>query len=322
MSANNSTFTNDEWKGSTTLLVTMTALTLLTNGYVLILFAMHRSLQTSFIVYVSSLLWSNIFETLFDLMDIMQYARYHWYFTSTLCNFRIYAQWITGAAVVHSHFIITVNRLWAATFPLHYRNYHSRKIAILLCWLVVIYYHLLICPMLIIDYVYYRPNMDNVTDCDVIFSAQPQYAGFIEIWIYIMPIVIMLLSYPYLLWRRNQVKIFRVPPGHAGALEKREAVSGGQHGFRVLTVLTGSIVVCWTTVKTHWILLGFCGTNLPTLHLVGSALYSVQRIIDPILCVLALEKFRIFCIIAHMQTVIECEVVSSAQPVLRRFLKI
>ncbi|XP_055356061.1 galanin receptor type 2-like [Paramacrobiotus metropolitanus] len=300
--ANNSSEIKYEWNGSTTSLVIFTVLTLLMNGYILLLFAIKRTLHTPFAVYLISLLCANIFQTFADLLNLLTYTRQRWYFTSFLCSVAIYSEWVGGAAVLHSHLTITLNRIWASTFPIHYRNYHSIRTAVLFCLLMLGYCHLLTGPLLLIDYLYYRPGMANATECTIAMDAQPQYAGFVDVWVYVVPMLVMLLSYPYLLWKRKQLgKVTESPAVTNGGVPNGKATADSSHGFRVLTALTGSIVICWAPEKIYWMLLAFWGVDVTVLKEAANLMYSVQTVLDPLLFAVALKDLKVV-IIAQWRT--------------------
>lgn len=65
----------------------------------------------------------------FDLITSLSYT----FWTNSL-NFSLSGYGTSLAAVVmNSHALIAINRIWAMTFPLSYRTYYTRKVAVLLC---------------------------------------------------------------------------------------------------------------------------------------------------------------------------------------------
>ncbi|XP_055356060.1 neuropeptides B/W receptor type 1-like [Paramacrobiotus metropolitanus] len=300
--SNSSNVTELQWNGTATSQAVFSAVTLIINAYVLYLLIRHDNLRTPFNLYLINLLSANIFLTLPDPFRVMNAVELRWSFTSLACNVVIYSDWVGSAGVLHAHLLITLNRVWASTFPISYRNYHTFKMAGLLCILMWGYSHLLPGPLLVIDYFYNRPNMENTTECSVVSDQQPGYAKFLEIWVYDAPVFLIFLSYPFLYWKRRQRAKVCVGQGqgsttlHAASNTEegggKRKVKDGRHGFWVLTALTLSIFLCWTPTKINGILTAFFDKDLPELKEIGDVLYSLQGILDPLLFAITMRDLR------------------------------
>ncbi|XP_055356062.1 somatostatin receptor type 2-like [Paramacrobiotus metropolitanus] len=265
------------------------------NGCLLFFFLKSRSLRTPFTVYLINLLLSNILVTLADPFFMMESWQVRWFFTSILFNMKIYFDHVGSALDLHAHLLITLNRMWALTFPLNYRNYHSTQIAVVICLTMGTYCHVLLSPLLLQDLLYYRPNMQTATECEVVSSAQPVLRRFLKIWINNVPVLIILAAYPYLLCRTMDVgKTFHCQAAIIGKSSLQRPAKENRHAFLILTATTFITLICWTPTKIIGILKVFGDTAIPdVLQIVfGDVIYSLQQVLDPILLTLSFKSLR------------------------------
>ncbi|XP_055356063.1 alpha-2C adrenergic receptor-like [Paramacrobiotus metropolitanus] len=298
MPSNLSNITVEGFPGPAISLGVFLILKLMFNGCLLFVFLNNRRLRTPFTVYLINLLLSNIFITLADPFFMLESWQVRWYFTSILCIIKMYLDHIGSAVTLHAHLLITLNRMWALTFPLHYRSHHSTKTAVLICATMWTYCHVLLSPLLLQDFLYYRPDMQTATECEVVSSAQPILRRFLKIWINTAPMLVNVSAYPYLLWKTKDRTVPSPLPrgrGHFAEIWKEKAASGeNRHAFWILTGLTGSIVICWSPAKFLNILRIFRDVTVPeSVRIVlDDVLYSLQLIVDPILFTLSLQRLR------------------------------
>lgn len=95
--------------------------------------------------------------------------------------------------------------------------------------------------------------------------------------------------------------------------ERQETRQPTSKPFIILSMLTASIIVCWTPVMTYWTIMVFVNIDLPDFFNFASNLYSLQALLDPILFALSLRQLtaklqswmrnmRFRCILAVRQT--------------------
>lgn len=131
--------------------------TIVLDGVVLALLLRAESRRRPFTIYLICLLGTNmVYAVIQNPLDILHDIRPGWWLGKSACTTYLYSNYVFASCVVHSHVLITINRIWAVTFPIHYRNYHSRRVAIALCCLMYTYVHLCMVPGWLMDAVTYR----------------------------------------------------------------------------------------------------------------------------------------------------------------------
>ncbi|XP_055356350.1 5-hydroxytryptamine receptor 1B-like [Paramacrobiotus metropolitanus] len=123
-----------------------------------------------------------------------------------VCAFYVYSQMVVSMIPVLVHVLIAVNRLWAVTHPVSYRQRHNKNVAVLLCIAVMAYVHILIFPVMLVEF-YHAPAKDYTT-------CQPG-AGAIVAWRLVdfilhrmIPLLTILVIYVYVMlkrWRKGRV---------------------------------------------------------------------------------------------------------------------
>lgn len=120
---------------------------LVTNGAVLIMFLKVKQIRTSFSVYLINLMLCNIiYAVLQNPLELLDKSYSKWWMGKSACSLYIYATIVSDACIKHCHVLITINRLWAMTFPIFYRQHHSTKRAIIFCLLTVVYVYIFLLP--------------------------------------------------------------------------------------------------------------------------------------------------------------------------------
>ncbi|XP_055353232.1 somatostatin receptor type 1-like [Paramacrobiotus metropolitanus] len=288
------------------------ALTLLTNGLVLMTFLTHRELRSPFALYVMNLLSSNLYLAIADPMRIIDSISTDWYPKTTACYFQIINDWIGSAILGHAHLLITLNRVWAIVFPISYKQQHTKTMAKCICIGCAVYCHLVILPIIIIDFAYYRGPTLNVTSCDIDTGSQKMYSDFLLRGFFQVPFFIILGAYPLLFWKRHstqkvsarlfnpniilggaseKVTLPHVP--QAGSTRHREGV---KRPFYVLTAMTLSVLICWGPTKVTNIIQTVLGSDsnvYEELRKTGQIMYEIQCFIDPIVFTLVLSDLRV-----------------------------
>lgn len=117
----------------------------------------NMTLNRPFSVYQIFLLSLNlVYAIVQNPLDILNSIFPVWWLGSPACSTYLYATYVIAACVIHSHVLITLNRLWAVAFPIHYRHHHSRIVAVGLCMGTLIYVHICMAPGWLMDMVIHR----------------------------------------------------------------------------------------------------------------------------------------------------------------------
>ena len=128
------------------------------------------------------------------------------------------------------HFTITANRIWAICFPVHYRNHHSRKVALAINLCLVSCALTAVSPYVFLDMAYYRlPEFDN--GCTVNPTAQWSYMIILQLIYYDVPILFPLAMYPLLCYKH-----FRRRQTGVGASHSQKGIVVNQYiDYRVVS---------------------------------------------------------------------------------------
>ncbi|XP_055349548.1 melanopsin-A-like [Paramacrobiotus metropolitanus] len=306
--ANSSRDPYGTWNGAATIQTLFTIATLATNGVVLSLFICRPRLCTPFAMYLINLLTANILMTLANPLRTIELMRTDWFAWSRWCLVLIYSDWVSSAVVLHSHFLITTNRIWAIVLPISYRNVHNRKVAVGICAVMWLYCHVWLLPLFIRDFLYYG-NFDSDRWCIINVNEQLVYSQVIQVVVFLLPYVAILIAYPFLYYRRrmqmrsvmhNQKSIpsseehsNKTPAStEQGQLTTKKPGRENSTGFTVLTVQTISVFICWTVTKVYGTVGTFMDIEIGWLGQLGTTMYLVQMVLDPILFTLALPDLR------------------------------
>lgn len=138
--------------------VIITFLALILNGFVLAMFFKYTHLRTSFAVYIILILSSNLFQiTFINTVDIYSVYYGSGHVNAAFCDAILYRSMVIVGCVVYTHVLITINRIWAISYPISYRNYHNKKTAKILCVSAWTWVHIINLPGLGIAVYYRRP---------------------------------------------------------------------------------------------------------------------------------------------------------------------
>ncbi|XP_055353237.1 5-hydroxytryptamine receptor 1B-like [Paramacrobiotus metropolitanus] len=296
---------------------TLMLFSLLTNGFVLIMYAMHHELRSPFSFYVMNLFINNLYLAIADPLRIIDTLSTKWFPKTAACRFFIINDYIGCAMVNHAHLLITLNRAWAIMFPISYKQLHTRTMAKCICIGSAVYCHIILLPFIIIDFMYYRGPDLNADSCDVKTGAQKAYTQFLLKVFFQVPMFVILGTYPLLYWKRLTArKVAGRNHGNESTMQGtfsviaekvttdlRQAVTvrhkdGSRKPFYVLTAMTLGVLVCWTPVKVYNFVQAVAGddyVNTPSfkeLRTIGNVVYELECIIDPILFTLVLSDLR------------------------------
>ena len=290
------------------------------NFSLLVVFIKHRSLRTSFGVYLINLL-------LFEAVLIWVHSPIHlisnyigdWPFDYNLCWFVNFVG--DESLIIFAHFLITLNRVWAVTFPFSYRTRHTTKFAIILCGSVATVWHLVYIPVTIGTVVLEPDSATNGYSCKV-DTAVPLYL-FSVLGLFIIPAILVILSYPYVCYKsffsdRRQRIAPQVKPsiaqghhemthhsatvgtGNVQGIPKtklcgcRRKLRGSATGFLTLTLMTLSVVVCLMPKESldTYLITVRSAVEPPGLMAVFDALQHLTTVFDPVLIAVGNTEIR------------------------------
>lgn len=291
------------------LIIVVFVLTVCLNGLVLLMFTKHSDLRTPFGVYLISLLSCNIcYAVSSQPLSVVNFLYTRWPLSSRACTFLLYANSLILAIAKNLHVLITVNRIWAMRYPHSYRHNHTNKVASLLCVLVVVYVHLLVLPGVIRDDLYYRVPLSK-GKCLYNFPAQYGYAAVVLIITFIMPNVLIVVTYPLialLRWRQRK-KSIRISHASQGTKSKTKTemsqsvatngttknATSSKRAFVILTLTTLSVATFWLPADLFYAISVF--KDLSAYVITRTALQNlipIQYIMDPVIFVVSLPSLR------------------------------
>ncbi|OWA50759.1 hypothetical protein BV898_15265 [Hypsibius exemplaris] len=309
--SDNLTSSTAVWGSSASFSLTILLITVLANLFVLSAFVCHKSLQTPFHVYLINLLVTYLaYAVLFMPLEVITNLYTTWWLGSAVCTYSIYGIWVFQAGMINSHLLITINRIWAVTFPHSYRLRHTGRVALLSVAGMWICLHCALLPGIILDAMYYRLPEDR-TGCMI--NTNDTLGGWsmaVQIVIYDVPDAIILLAYPIICYqtfvaRRARLKHMRVShlssvgtvqrPHSVGPSEQpapRLAPKGAGHAFTLLTVMTFCILLCYFPNQVYYTAIIFYQDNWPGFFRISCILFDLAGVIDPLFAVLTFRSLR------------------------------
>ena len=128
--------------------------------------------------------------------------------------------------MLNAHALITVNRLWAVLYPVHYRENHTRRVAIILCTVMWVYVTAFKLAVLIPDALYYR-RPEATFQCALNRLQQMPLITAHQIIVYDVPTLLMILAYPIVCQRQW----FRWIRARREVYPRLELISGAGNGL-------------------------------------------------------------------------------------------
>ncbi|GAV05034.1 hypothetical protein RvY_15222 [Ramazzottius varieornatus] len=184
---------------------------------VLLLLYIDRGNKTSFKVYIANLCVVNIYYTALGFVTI---TNKRLVFPAeppqAYCVILRFLNYITAGLVHLAHFLIAVNRVWAVTWPVSYRQYNRNNAIrnpVIICTGMWLYVHAFVVPAVILDSLVPKP-FPELHQCILWLSWNAHWNIAAGVLVYHTPIAIMLAFYPFILYKtikrsnrsgRNQV---------------------------------------------------------------------------------------------------------------------
>lgn len=311
----------EAWTFSTVFTLTTALLIIPTNLMILVCFLKDTRLrQQPFSIYLMCLLLSNLLSALFrNTLEIVNHMHPVWVTGKPACVLYQYSLSFITSYQLFTHVLISLNRVWAVTFPYSYRRHHSRKTALFLCACMCVYVHLILLPNFVINMAAMKSPME-IYGCQE--QSHPHKVH--QIMIFVLAQTIVIASYPYIAYKRYQyistrgkilpgqshsnkqsasikpVQTNGVAPSTGAAFSamdgtarprKAEADNGGR-AFLVLTLLTCSTTICWTPGVVLFTVNSYKFVYERTLFGVILTIFAIQPVLDPLLFAVALQDLR------------------------------
>ncbi|XP_055350163.1 alpha-2B adrenergic receptor-like [Paramacrobiotus metropolitanus] len=293
--------------------------TVLLNGLVLIVLLRRENAAVPFTVYLINLMLANIlFVILGNPLDIVNSVYSTWYLGWAVCTLYLYAYYVVACAVVSAQALITINRLWATSFPVHYRIHHSRRGAVLICLSMWLYVHICLGAGVLLDAVSYRLPVET-NGCAINIQAPPLRSwGLITQWTnFNIPILLGAVAYFYIYtkvkkrWaiRRLTMKLVAPAPGKVtpvltlsnppsdSAVRESLASRKRSQSFFILTLVTWTNFVTLVPSQAYFTAVYYADPMTPamdTLLRVSSIMLSLQAALNPVLFAISMDNVKRF----------------------------
>lgn len=275
-----------------------------------------------FNTYLMSLMSFNLLYALLqNPFEIINYVYSSWWLGPRWCLLYIYAQYIFVAGGMHSHVLISISRLWAMTFPWSYRRFHSRRLAVCLCLGMFVYVNALVLPSIVEQLQVFEKPLETA---GCLSQFVDPFA--VQLLAYIGTETVVLLSYPFILYKRKQRQKVKMGPTESksqpsktgkheidGANDEGNGNNGGQtlsnappsvrptvqfksndgsHGFMVLTLLTANVFILWTPATVAFTIASYLHVRNDSILFVTLTMFTIVPVLDPILLNLAMPSLR------------------------------
>ncbi|XP_055330434.1 5-hydroxytryptamine receptor 1D-like [Paramacrobiotus metropolitanus] len=272
--------------------IAVTPAGMILNGILLLILIANKTLHTSFAVYVFVILLSSfLYASLEFLLVILEnYGD----FTIALCYLQQCSQWLISAQWVNAQLQICLNRIWALTFPISYKERHTKRVAVMITaanWAML---YMLGIPTIVLNTRYFPANPSKpFVSCITDMIARGRYTLGNMIMDLTVPTIIIILSYPYLLYR--QLK--RSKKRKAMSAENpgiRMLIKEDLHAFLVLTSITVSVALFWAPISISFILLitGKLRLAPDTMQLISYGFALCDLVMNPCLICLSAKDLR------------------------------
>ncbi|OQV17056.1 hypothetical protein BV898_08775 [Hypsibius exemplaris] len=297
--------------------------TLVLNGILVTAIACRAELHTAFNLYIVNIAVTDICAGLTNMPGtILNGYHNRWPYNPLSCTILLaYGGTVFGAVNRYAHVLVTVNRFWAVTLPISYRQRHTKGVALALIAVTWIVVHVLCLPVIIRGRINVSPLDPN---CWIDRSQQRFYSFVEELLCFTVPEVVIILMYAVILVKLFQrekqkhvkvtshgmhVMVMQVPAlapesdtvkDHGSA-----AVAAGRSGGdrtpssrrskeRVLAYLVIELLLCWTPNNVFYLLVAswapfYWNTTFFAVQYFGQFLHSW---VSPILCYLAMDGLR------------------------------
>jgi hypothetical protein len=174
------------------------AAALFLNLLILLVYLRRCELRTPFNVYIVNLAVLEVIMSLTAMPGSFIKSFFgHWPYDGLSCSIFLYTSFVLGAIGRYGHVLITLNRLWAVTFPLSYKKGHTQLCArclVVFSWILV---HAVCLPALVRG----RQRLGLAPadpDCLIDRDLQLTYLIIMELMAFSLPELFIIVAYFYI----------------------------------------------------------------------------------------------------------------------------
>ncbi|XP_055342563.1 C-X-C chemokine receptor type 1-like [Paramacrobiotus metropolitanus] len=248
------------WTILVTLKLLISVVSVLLNSAVLLIHYFIPVYVNPFSVYLLALYLANLFyiltsrpmEILDELFGLYPNAGY------PVCMLYLY-QKVSSIVPILFHVLISLNRVWAMTFPVSYRERHTRRLAVFICIGTVAYVHLLNLPPYLIDVLHFYPSVfGKYHDCGHLSTNSMDFPKVDEIINRILPTLIVLVCYIFIIVKRrsNRISASRCSTRtkHEDYSQQPGPLRRSVKPFVIVSVTSISLLICYLPVQVIFFL--------------------------------------------------------------------
>jgi 7 transmembrane receptor (rhodopsin family) len=249
-------------------------LTVVANVLVMVSFLFEPRLRVPFNYYLLNLAVSDLLVGALDMPHYAIYTYYnYWPLSYAQCSFWMFFDYVGPAESLWGLLIISLDRLWAVTFPLSYKKHNSNR----KCFFVILASWFISIGVMLPGYIRSRGDYvanDDPNICDWNSDKLPEwasafYATMLGSWV---PVLLAVVSYLVTTFRMWQLKALRKQQATVTIVELQPASATITRGIRsrqrrkdkqaflMLTLLIVAMIGLWTpwfVVSLHYLLYGF-----------------------------------------------------------------
>lgn len=194
------------------------AATFFLNAFILFLYIKDRTLWNTFTVYIVNLCTAEVLLGITAMpTNFIRGVYGYWPFNAVTCTiFLVYCNKIFMSGIRYAHVLITFHRLWAVTFPVHYKENDDMKksyMTIAASWIFINVLHL---TVIIPGTIWPKPG-DN--RCVLNTDFQPKTALAVEVLGFALAEILMVIGCGIIIVKLRQ-RANRIRAGNIFALSK------------------------------------------------------------------------------------------------------
>ncbi|OQV15789.1 hypothetical protein BV898_10042 [Hypsibius exemplaris] len=302
--------------------------TLILNALVIAVYIKRPTLRTPFSIYIVNLAVSEIVLAGTSMPgNLIREMHGAWPFNAISCTLLLYISQTLTSGIRYGHVLITANRLWAVTFPIGYKQRHTKRFArclVVTMWMVV---HALNLPVIINGRLQWSRSLFD-PDSRCVFDNRAQFNSVLAVQLlaFTLPELFIIVAYGYVAvtlkkrWRPNllsnkvaigqsTVHCVSSQVDDAAASERRVQFrqSGPQTSTekpggnswqsrsynRLLAYLTIAVMVCWTPNHVYYLMMHLTGFSHQLFFAVQYFMLYANSWLNPVLIYMADTQIRV-----------------------------
>ena len=184
--------------------------TVILNFLFFIVMTRYLRLQTSFSIYALNLSIADVLSAVFNMMGYIAVTiRGEWPFGVNFCHFYSHVRITNFSASEHAMVLIAIDKLWSLWYPLNYRRHRSIKLSCIVCCLTWLYLNVVLIPYVVLDRVFYSQTSSPKV-CYFNVDAQRTYSLILCIFLWIVPLMVLLCCYFAIHFRLRRRRLFSI----------------------------------------------------------------------------------------------------------------